>query len=127
MGSNNPAVAYHHVRWDDELGDFKVLEYDEHDALLTWTVMHHPRGGEPGELIRFASDGAEIQRKTYIDPVDDTRVRVIAGEHAGESGKLGVAIRNEHTGEIRQRVDIVVEVNRTRSIFVDPSEVEQLD
>jgi len=128
MWSKEAAVAHHTVRLDDQLGDYELIEYDEHDAVVTRTAMRHPRGGEPGELIRFDSHGAEILRKTYTDPVGHpSRARVIAGPHAGQSGKLGVTIRNEHTGEIKQRVDIAVDAKRMKSIFVDPADVEQLD
>ncbi len=89
--------------------------------------MRHPRNGEPGELIRFAANGEETARKTYIDAVDDVRVRVTRGEHAGRSGKLGVTIRDEHTGATKQRVDIAIDATRVEAIFVDPGDVEQLD
>ncbi len=127
MWSNDPTVAYHTVQCDKQLGDFEVLEYDEHDRMLTRTTMRHPRNGEPGELIRFAASGEELERRTYIDAVDDVRVRVIRGEQAGRSGKLGVTIRDEHTGAIKQRVDIAIDANRFEAIFVEPGDIEQLD
>ncbi len=127
MWSNNPAVACHTMQWDDQVGDFEVPEYDEHDRMLARTTMRHPRNGEPGEFIRFAANGDEIERRSYVDAVDDVRVRVIRGEQAGRSGKLGVTIRDEHTGASKQRVDIAIDANTVQAIFVDPGDIEQLD